>query len=231
MQRDRRIGEVIELDVLPDQPPQLAVGHKMIAPAARTADERAQADGKDVLPLQVAPHSAQLPRCLRGLGPRCDKGGVERADRGADQKIGRNAPLVQGLEHPDLQCAEARAAGETDRRPRPRSACVWAALRAMERGTPGNRIHGAYLNGWRNASAALTGGTPNATRKSDRVSWTMILVCPLSRSHSSLTVRPSLCRVSSSTNIERSRVCPPARREVLGSGAREHLAARALECA
>src|SRR3954468_9330415 len=204
MQGDRRIGEVIELDMLPDQPPQLAVGHKMIAPAARTADERAQADGKDVLPLEVAPYSAQLPRCLRGLGPRSDEGGVERADRGADQKIGRNAPLVQRLEHPNLQCPEARAAGEDERRPRGRRACIRVALRSMERGTPGDRTHGAYLNGWRNASAALTGGTPNATSPSDRVSSTMIRVCPLSRSHSSLTMRPSLCRVSSSTNIERS---------------------------
>src|SRR5215212_5135503 len=43
MKRDRRIGEVIEVDVPPDQPPQLAIGHQMIAPAAHTADERAQA--------------------------------------------------------------------------------------------------------------------------------------------------------------------------------------------
>jgi len=58
MKRDRRIGEVIEVDVPPDQPPQLAIGHQMIAPAAHTADERAQADREDVLPLELAPHSA-----------------------------------------------------------------------------------------------------------------------------------------------------------------------------
>src|SRR3954464_701952 len=229
MQRDRRIGEVIELDVLPDQPPQLAVGHKMIAPAARTADERAQADGKDILPLQVAPHSAQLPRCLRRLGPRCDEGGVERADRGADQKIGHNPALVQRLEHPNLQCAEARPAGKNERRPRARGVGVWAVLRSMQRGTPGDRIHGAYLNGWRNASAALTGGTPNAISPSDRMSWTTIWVCAVSRSHSSVTVRPSPCRVSSSTNIERPHVVPTARRKFFRSGACEHFPTLALE--
>src|SRR5919112_6513534 len=68
--------------------------------------------------------------------------------------------------------------------------------------------HGAYLNGWRNASAALTGGTTNAICPSDRMSKTTIWVCPVSRSHSSVTVRASPCRVSSSTNIE-----PPPRRD------------------
>src|SRR5206468_9500739 len=62
--------------------------------------------------------------------------------------------------------------------------------------------HGAYLNGWRNASAALAGGTPNAISPSERASRTTIWVCPVARSHSSVTVRPSPCRVSSSTNIE-----------------------------
>src|SRR4051812_45921202 len=194
----------------------------MIAPAARTADERAQADRKDVLPLQVAPHSAQLPRCLRGLGSRCDEGGVERSDRGADQKIGRNSPLVQRLEHPNLQRPEARAAGEDERRPRARSAGV-RAVPSMERSTPGDRVHGAYLNGWRNAWAALTGGTPNAISASDRVSWTTIWVSPLSRSHSSLTLRPSPYRVSSSTNMEWPRVGPTTGRELRARGACEQM--------
>src|SRR3954467_9428326 len=89
--------------------------------------------------------------------------------------------------------------------------------------------HGAYLNGWRNASAALTGGTTNAITPSDRMSWTTIWVCPVSRSHSSVTVRPSPCRVSSSTNIARPRVVPTQRREFLASGASEHFPTLALE--
>ena len=89
--------------------------------------------------------------------------------------------------------------------------------------------HGAYLNGWRNASAALTGGTTNSISPSDRLSWTTIWVCPVSRSHSSVTVRPSPCRVSSSTNIERPHVVPTARREFLRSGACEHCPTLALE--
>ena len=89
--------------------------------------------------------------------------------------------------------------------------------------------HGAYRNGWRNASAALTGGTTNAISPSDRMSWTTIWVCPVSRSHSSVTVSPSPCRVSSSTNIERPHVVPTARREFLESGACEHFPTLTLE--
>src|SRR3954451_11767968 len=94
--------------------------------------------------------------------------------------------------------------------------CVGA--RASAGGAPD---HGAYLNGWRNASAALTGETTNAIRPSVRMSWTTIRVWPGSRSHSSVTVRPAPWRVSSSTNIERPHVDPAARREFLGSGASE----------
>src|SRR3954451_278625 len=89
--------------------------------------------------------------------------------------------------------------------------------------------HGAYLNGWRNASAALAGETTNTISPSQRMSWTTIWVCPVSRSHSSVTVRPSPCRVSSSTNIERPDVVTTARREFLGSGACEHFPTLALE--
>jgi hypothetical protein len=89
--------------------------------------------------------------------------------------------------------------------------------------------HGAYLKGWRNASAALMGGTTNAIRPSDRMSWTTIWVCPVSRSHSSVTVRPSSCRISSSTNIERPHDAPAARRDFLGSGECEHFPTLALE--
>jgi hypothetical protein len=58
MERDSRIGEVLELDVPSDQSPQLAIRHEVIAPTAHAADERAHAERKDVLPLKVAPHSA-----------------------------------------------------------------------------------------------------------------------------------------------------------------------------
>src|SRR3954469_6908162 len=94
--------------------------------------------------------------------------------------------------------------------------CVDA--RASAGGAPD---HGAYLNGWRHASAALTGGTTNASSPSHRMSWQTIWVCPVSRSHSTGTVRPSPRRASSSTNIERPHG-PTASREFLGSGACEH---------
>jgi hypothetical protein len=97
--------------------------------------------------------------------------------------------------------------------------------------TGGAPDHGAYLNGWRNASAALTGATTNAISPSDRMSWTTIWVCPVSRSHSSVTMRPSPRRVSSSTNIERPHVVPTARRAFLGSGACEHFPALASHAA
>src|SRR4051812_13641251 len=89
--------------------------------------------------------------------------------------------------------------------------------------------HGAYLNGWRNASAARTGGTTNAISPSDRMSWTTIWVCPVSRSHSSVTVRPSPRRISSSTNIERPHAVRTVGPEFLVSGACEHFPTLALE--
>src|SRR3954447_26260186 len=89
--------------------------------------------------------------------------------------------------------------------------------------------HGAYRNGWRYASAALTGGTTNAISPSHRMSWTTIWVSPVSRSHSSVTARPSPRRVSSSTNIERLHVVPTARPEFLCGGACEQFPTLALE--
>src|SRR3954464_2492064 len=103
----------------------------------------------------------------------------------------------------------------------------WSSSRYHARG--GAPDHGAYLNGWRNASAALTGGTTNAISPSHRMSWTTIWVSPVSRSHSSVTVRPSPRRVSSSTNIERPHVVPTARPEFLCGGACEQFPTLALE--
>ena len=91
----------------------------------------------------------------------------------------------------------------------PESASVWrrsvgesSQFRelARELGALGDGVHGAYLNGWRNASAALTWGTPNTVSLAVRASSTTIWVCPVSRSHRSETVKPSEWRVSSSTN-------------------------------
>src|SRR3954470_10367936 len=124
------------------------------------------------------------------------------------------------------------------RRPRERTPCAASKRRtsqpsdvdpppcSLSRGAPD---HGAYLNGWRNASAALTGGTTNAISPSDRMSWTTICVCPVSRSHSSVTVRPSPRRVSSSTNIERPHAVRTVGPQFLVSGACEHFPTLALE--
>jgi hypothetical protein len=60
--------------------------------------------------------------------------------------------------------------------------------------------HGAYLNGWRNASPALAPGTQKTSRLSSRLSATTIRVLPASRFHSSETVKPASWRVSSFTN-------------------------------
>ena len=60
--------------------------------------------------------------------------------------------------------------------------------------------HGAYLNGWRNASPALAPETQKTSRISSRLSATTIRVLPASRFHPSETVKPASWRVSSSTN-------------------------------
>jgi hypothetical protein len=92
----------------------------------------------------------------------------------------------------------------------PESASVWRRAvgkaqqfgeSACQLGASGDGVHGAYLNGWRNASAALTLATSNTDSLAVRASLITIWVCPVSRSHSSETVKPSWRRVSSSMNM------------------------------
>src|SRR5215471_999415 len=71
---------------------------------------------------------------------------------------------------------------------------------ACEFGAAGDRVHGAYRNGWRNAAAASAPGTPNTVWVAVRASSRTIWVSPVSRSQSRETVKPSLVRVLSSTN-------------------------------
>ena len=45
-----------------------------------------------------------------------DVGGVEGAGRGPDQQVGAESVIGERLEHADLDCAEAAAAGQDERR-------------------------------------------------------------------------------------------------------------------
>jgi hypothetical protein len=50
-----------------------------------------------------------------GLGPRCDERAVHRAGGRPDDHVGLDAALVQGVEHPGLDRAEAGAARQNGR--------------------------------------------------------------------------------------------------------------------
>jgi len=76
--------------VLAYETAQRIVGHQVVALAAQASDERAHADGEDVVAVQVAPDPAQGAGRLDGLGARCDERGVECA---ADVPTSRSAVM------------------------------------------------------------------------------------------------------------------------------------------
>ena len=173
---------------------QPAVGNQMVAFSADTADKRGHAHREYVLTAKLAPDSRKLASRRGRLRPGRNERRVERSGGCPDEEVGLDLVLIQGLQHPDLRRSKARAARQNECGTRAVVAdCGEApALDSCNiSGADAWPVHGAYLNGWRNASAASTAGTPNAIGPSRRASWTTIWVLPVSRSHSSLTVRPS----------------------------------------
>jgi hypothetical protein len=78
VERDRRLGQVVELEVARDQPAQPVIGHEVIAPPAHATNQRTQADREDVLTLQLAPDAGERSGSRDGLRPGGDKRRVER---------------------------------------------------------------------------------------------------------------------------------------------------------
>jgi hypothetical protein len=77
MQRDRRVRQIVELDVPADAPAQPAVGDELVTPTAYAAYQRAGPEREDVVALQVAPDSVELSCRRRRLRARCDERRVE----------------------------------------------------------------------------------------------------------------------------------------------------------
>jgi hypothetical protein len=135
MQRDRRVEEILELDVAAEQPAQTMVWHQVVTSSTYTAHKRGGPDREDVPALKLAPDPAEPARGRWHLRARGHERGVERPGRGSDQKVRRDPLLVQGLKHPHLHRRQARAARENERRARARSASFREAPRLMQRGS------------------------------------------------------------------------------------------------
>ena len=118
VQRGARVAEVVKLDVPPYQLPETVVGYKVISPTGQPTDEREEADGENILALESTPHARERAARLDLLGTRGDERRVERTGRGRDQQVGVNPPLVERVQHPNLQCAEAAASRENECRER-----------------------------------------------------------------------------------------------------------------
>jgi hypothetical protein len=69
---------------------------------------------KDVVAAQSAPDPRELGDAL-GSGSAGEERGVERADGGADEQVGDDVAVRKSEQHPDLNRAEAAAAGQHGR--------------------------------------------------------------------------------------------------------------------
>jgi hypothetical protein len=110
MQRDRRVDEILELDVAAEEPTQTTVWHQVVTSSAYTTRKGGHPHREDVPALKVAPGPAEPARGRWHLRARGHKRRVERPGRGSDQKVRRDPLLVQGLKHPDLHRRKACAA-------------------------------------------------------------------------------------------------------------------------
>jgi hypothetical protein len=110
MQRDRRVDEIVELDVAVEELAQTVVWHQVVTSSAYTADKRGHPDREEVLALKLAPDPAEPARGRWHLRARGHKRRVERPGRSSDQKVRRDPLFVQGLKHPDLHRRQACAA-------------------------------------------------------------------------------------------------------------------------
>jgi hypothetical protein len=134
MQRDRRVDEILELDVAAEEPTQttgLAPGGHVVR--IHHPQGRSSSPGR-------CPRAEGRARSGRAgarswhLRARGHTRRVERPGRGSDQKVRRDPLLVQGLKHPDLHRRKACAARENERCARARSASFREAPRLMQCG-------------------------------------------------------------------------------------------------
>jgi hypothetical protein len=107
---NRRVGDVLELDMTRYQPAQASIGDKVVAPSAQPADEGAHTDRKDVLALQSAPDTCEVGSRLDGLPARRHEGRVQRAGGRSNEQIGGDPALVDRPQHADLNRRQAGAA-------------------------------------------------------------------------------------------------------------------------
>lgn len=102
--------EPVKARVTGDQPAQVAIRHD-VTPASSEAKQSGQwAEREDRAAVKPAPNVPELAGSLHRRLARGDERSVDRAGGGPDDHVGSDPTLEQGLQHPDLDCAEARAA-------------------------------------------------------------------------------------------------------------------------
>ena len=109
---DRRLLEPVELELGVDQSPQRPIRDEVVAAPGEADEGGREVEGKDLRAAHPAPDLGE-PMGRRGrLATGGDVGAVDRPDRGSDDHVGRNSALVERLQHPRLDRAQAGAAGE-----------------------------------------------------------------------------------------------------------------------
>ena len=133
VQRDRRVLEPLEVDVLADEPAQRPVRAQRRRPTEDRGTEPGGLERKHVATSQRCPDLGQLvQRRFTDTAPG-DVGGVERADGGANQQVRSDSSGGEGLEHADLDGSQAPAARQHEGRRHRGLTPGWRAGKAVAR--------------------------------------------------------------------------------------------------
>jgi hypothetical protein len=111
-----RLPEGLDPHVLVDQPLERALGHERITAARKSHQAGEGAEREHVPSLEPSPHVSEGlsgRHCLLAGG---DERAVQSPHGGPADQVRDDAPLVESAQHAGLHSAQARAAGEHERR-------------------------------------------------------------------------------------------------------------------
>ena len=106
---DLGVLELVEGDVVADEPPKRAVRAQRRCPTHGRGAEASRLQREDVSAAEPGPDGGQLVQRFRARAVAGDVGGVERARRGADHQVRFDPSGGEGLEHAHLDRSEAPA--------------------------------------------------------------------------------------------------------------------------
>ena len=181
VQRDRQVLEARGLDVALDQRAAGRTRDEMVTGADESEQAGERVERERLPAAQAAPDLPERVGGRDGLRPGRDERAVERAGRRPDDEVRRDAALVEGAEHPDLDGAEARSAGEDEGDGGSAARCHHPGLRR-----PGARCYASPAPTGRTQTQLFVSGPtrslragPNSASTSRRPSSAMSSQCAL----------------------------------------------------